>query len=346
MTKDGAPRLQANACLRGVACALLAFTAFSLAGCDTIMVATGLRMRLDGVPLASVAAALPGDGRLGPGGSARLSVVATTTDGRTLATVGTGDGKVLADSYVYEASVVTVDAKGVVRLPADPRLSEGLVGHVRLHAVGQAIPVADIDIPVRYDLPFATTFAGRDGMDGTNGIDGMSGFDGANGSADPNSPSPGAGGSNGQDGGNGGDGSDGAPGPDVQVAVALAPGAHPLLRVRASTAGDERFFEIDPSGGSLSLVARGGHGGDGGRGGSGGRGGHGGSGSAPGSDGLPGQDGRDGWPGRGGQAGQVHVTVDPAAAPWLDRLHLENEDGDGRPGPAPSVTIAPVASPW
>jgi hypothetical protein len=39
-------------------------------------------------------------------------VVATATDGRTLASVGTGDGKALEDSDVHEGAGVTVDRDG------------------------------------------------------------------------------------------------------------------------------------------------------------------------------------------------------------------------------------------
>jgi len=57
-------------------------------------------------------------------------------------------------------------------------------------------------------------------------------------------------------------------------------------------------------------------------------------------------DGSDASPGRGGGAGHVTVTMDPAAVPWLDRLHITNKSGDGAPGPAATVVVAPVASPW
>ncbi len=325
---------------------LLAATAFALAGCETLLVATGARMRLDGVPLRSIAASLPGDGRLSPGASARLSVVATTTDGRTLASVGTGDGKVLLDSYVFEASVATVDADGVVRLPADPRLSEGRTPHVRPHAAGQATPVAELDIPLHYDVAYTTTYAGRDGGDGTDGLDGLAGPPGGTGSFDPESPSAGGDGGDGGNGTDGDHGEDGSPGPDVRVAIALAPGAHPLLRVRAIESGHDRFFLVDPDGGSLALAVRGGHAGQGGRGGRAGPGGSGGAGSPPGMGGRDGLPGHDGLAGSAGAAGRVEVAVDPAAARYLDRFRFTNVDGDGRPGPAPAITLAPVALAW
>jgi hypothetical protein len=325
---------------------LLAATAFALSGCETLMVATGQRVRLDGIPLQSIAASLNGATALAPGGKAPLSIIATTTDGRTLATAGTGDGKVLADSYTFEASVAAVSAKGVVSLPDDPRLVEGRTPHVRITAAGTTAPVAELDIPVRYDVPFAATYAGASGTDGTDGLDGQAGSDGSAGSSDPDSPSAGGDGGDGTDGDDGGDGADGGPAPDVRLWIALEPGAHPLLRVRASEAGHDHFFLVDPQGGSLTIAVRGGAGGSGGSGGAGGQGGSGGSGEPDGSAGSAGQDGRDGESGNGGAAGQVTLTVDPAAAPYLDRVHITNVDGNGHAGSAPAVTIAPVASPW
>ena len=326
--------------------ALLGLAAFALSGCESILVMTGARTRLDGVPLQSIAAALPGNGGLAPGAAARLSIVATTTDGRTLATAGTGDGKVLPDSYRFEASVATVDAGGVVSLPDDPRLLEGKTPHVRITAAGTTAPVAELDVPVRYDVPYAATYAGTDGFSGSDGLKGWDGPDGTGGSIDLESPSPGGDGGNGTDGGNGGDGSDGAPGPDVRIWIALEAGPSPLLRVRASEAGRDHFFLVDPQGGSLTIAVRGGAGGDGGRGGAGGRGGSGGAGTPNGFSGISGRDGSSGSPGRGGAAGTATITVDPAAAPWLDRVHVTNVDGDRRAGPAPTITVAPVASPW
>ena len=325
---------------------VLALTALALSGCESIMVMTGARMRLDGVPLQAIAASMPGNGGLAPGAKASLSIVATTTDGRTLATAGTGDGKVLLDSYVYDASIVTVNAKGIVKLPADPRVSEGRTPHVRIHAVGQAAPVADLDIPVRYDVAFAATYAGADGMDGRNGSNGNDGADGSSGNADLTNPSAGGSGGDGGAGMNGEDGDPGAAGPDVQVAIALAPGAHPLLRVRASASGQDHFFLVDPDGGSLAIAVRGGHGGRGGSAGQGGRGGSGGDGSPPGIPGIPGFDGFAGHDAPGGAAGHVAIAVDPAAAGYLDRVHVTNQDGDGRNGPEPVITVGPVASPW
>ncbi len=333
---------------RLVLAALVAGGTPALGGCESLMVMTGLRMRLDGVPLQAVAASMPGDGRLAPGAQATLSVIATTTDGRTLASAGTGDGKVLLDSYAFEASGgASVDADGVVRLPADPRLTEGRVPHVRIPPAGQPGPVTELDIPIRYDVPFETAFAGPPGWDGSAGADGSEGATGASGSSDPANPSPGGNGGNGGPGGNGEDGGTGGPGPDVQVRVALAPGDHPLLHVRTIATGEkDRYFIVDPQGGSLALTVSGGRGGSGGLAGRGGAGGAGGPGMPPGAPGSPGFDGLAGHDGWGGPAGHVAIEVDPAAAAYVDRLQVTNVDGNGRPGTPPSVAIGPVPAPW
>ena len=329
--------------------ALLASAAFALGGCEAIMVWTGARMRLDGIPLQSIAATMPGNGGLAPGAKARLSVVATTADGRTLATTGTGDGKVLLDNYVFEGSLVAVDEDGNVSLPEDPRLTEGRTPHVRIHAVGQATPVADLEIPIRYDIAYSATYAGRSGFDGLPGLDGMDGSDGLAGSNDPNIPSAGGDGGNGSDGGRGQDGDDGGDGPAVQVTIALQPGSadtHPLLRVHATESGADHYFIVDPDGGSLTLVSRGGAAGSGGRGGHGGRAGNGGPGQPSGMSGYAGQDGWAGQDGRPGGAGSVSVAIEPAASRYLDRFHFTNVDGRGGTGPAPVVSVGPVAAPW
>lgn len=318
----------------------------ALGGCETIMVESGARMRLDGVPLQSITATLQGKTGLSPGASAPLSIVALAKDGRTLATVGTGDGNVLADSYRFEASVVTVSADGVVSLPADPRLSFGSTPHIRITAAGQSTPVADLDIPVRYDVHFDAIYAGRSGMDGMSGSDGRDGSDGSMGSSDPDNPSAGGNGGDGGNGENGHDGDAGGPGPDVHVWIALDTSPHPLLRVRANANGQDQFFLVDPVGGSLTVDARGGRGGSGGRGGNGGQGGAGGSGSPSGSPGSSGTSGLSGQDGSAGVAGHVVVSVDNAAAPYLDRFQFTNEDGARRPGPKPVIEVGSVPLPW
>ena len=141
----------------------------ALEGCESIAIGLHLRTRLDRVPVTGLAASLSPQPALSPGGRGRLVIIADTADGQKLATVGPGQGKVLFDSFSYEAQVVQVDRKGVVCLPADPRISDGRVPHVHISALGHPDAVTDLDIPVRYDVAFAAHFSGRAGSPGTAG---------------------------------------------------------------------------------------------------------------------------------------------------------------------------------
>jgi hypothetical protein len=153
---------------------------------------------------------------------------------------------------------VKVNSRGVVSLPADPRLSDGQVPHIRISAIGHPDVAADLDIPVRYDAAFTAHFSGGAGFKGIDGSDGFSSSDGAAGSTDPNSPAAGGNGSNGTDGGDGQDGQAGEPGQAVHVWVTLRSGSRTLLQVRAASTNREQFFLIDPNGGTLAIDANGG----------------------------------------------------------------------------------------
>jgi hypothetical protein len=61
----------------------------------------------------------------------RLVITATTADRKTYVTVGPGHGKVLFDSFTFAPVLVTVNKKGKVSLPSDPRISETQVPHWR-----------------------------------------------------------------------------------------------------------------------------------------------------------------------------------------------------------------------
>jgi hypothetical protein len=145
---------------------VIALLLWPLAGCGSIEVALGLRTRLDKLPVTALAASLsPGPG-LAPGKSARLVITATTADGKTYVTVGPGHGKVLFDSFTFAPVVVTVNKKGKVSLPSDPRISETQAPHVLITVIGHPDISADLDIPVRYDVAFAAHFSGSAGMRG------------------------------------------------------------------------------------------------------------------------------------------------------------------------------------
>jgi hypothetical protein len=321
-----------------------------LSGCTSIELALGVRTRLDSVPISSLSGSLSPGPALAPGQSARLIIVATTTDGKQLLTVGAGHGEVLFDSFDFSASLVTVDRDGVVTVPADPRITDGYTPRIRVLAQGHPGVWTDVQVPLRYDIAYRANFSGQAGASGFDGLDGLDGMSGSSGSIDLNNPSAGGNGTDGSDGGNGGDGSSGQPGEAVHVWLTVAPSGEadrlPRLQARVASSTHEQFYLIDSAGGSLEVDANGGPGGAAGRGGRGGRGGAGGSGWPGGMAGHDGLDGHDGSPGAPGAAGTILVSVDPEADVYLDHLRLSNKDGDRRQGPAAVVRIEPVPAMW
>jgi hypothetical protein len=294
----------------------------------------------------ALSASLSPEPGLSPGKSGRLVIIATTSDGKQWVTVGPGHGKVLFDSFTFEATIATVDKKGIVSLPADPRISETAMPHVRITAIGHPDINAELDIPVRYDIAFTANFSGRAGSQGLDGLNGLDGTAGSNGSIDGTNPSPGGNGTNGSKGGDGDNGKPGQPGEIVHVWVTLKAADPPLLQVRAASSTHEQLFLVSTNGGTLTVSANGGSGGAGGSGGRGGRGGAGGIGWPPGLSGNDGLNGWDGHSGSGGAAGTITVSMDPQAQGFADRLHFSNKSGDGAPGPPPIVGIETVPPIW
>jgi hypothetical protein len=318
----------------------------ALCGCTQIQVWTGLRIRLGKVPAVALHAELPQGANMFPGEETPLVVTVTQPDGTKLLTEGAGEGKVLWEDLRVTSEIVTVDRKGMVTLPADPRVSEGTLPHLTVTAPSHPDLRAELVIPVRYDHSFTADFSGRSGMDGMDGMSGSDGRSGSSGSFDPNSPSAGGDGSDGGDGSNGEDGSPGEDGPQVLVRVALKDGGRPLLQVTVAGAGREEFFLVDPQGGSLTVRADGGRGGFGGKGGRGGRGGSGGSGSPGGMDGRDGSDGHDGWSGPAGNPGSITVSYDPRAKGYLSLLNFSNKGGADRSGLSPVFREERTPSMW
>lgn len=332
-----------------------------MSGCSSIAVFLGLRIRLDSLPVTAVSVSLADShgspiSALAPGQSARLVIVATTQDGKQYPTVGVGKGKVAFDNYTITATTVQATKKGKVSLSADPRDTEGKVAHVHIVPTAHPDIAADLDIPVRYDVPFVANFDGNDGaagMDGFAGTDGLDGADGSPGMIDPTTglPGPQGPGGSGSDGGRGQDGSnghDGSPGAAVHIWVRLlsADAGQQLLQIKVDGGSRQLFYLVNPHGGALKVLDNGGAGGRGGQGGRGGRGGSGGSGNPPGLSGQDGQSGWDGQPGDGGAAGTIAVSVDPAAQPFMSCLTWTNLSGSGRAGPPAAVTIEPVGPLW
>jgi hypothetical protein len=315
-----------------------ALALLTLAACGSVGVLLGVRTRLDKIPITSLSATLAPNPGLAPGKSGRLVLTATTADGTQYVSVGPGHGKVLFDSFTFDASVAKVKKNGVVTLPVDPRASDSQAPHVKVSVLGHPDIVADLDIPVRYDIAFTAHFSGQSGMTGTAGSDGLSGSDGMSGSMDPNNPSAGGNGSDGSNGGDGSDGGDGQPGQAVHVWVTLKTEPKSLLQVRTSgSRSHDQFFLVDPNGGSLALDANGGSGGAAGSGGRGGRGGSGGFGTPSGFSGSSGRDGFDGHRGSDGAPGTILVSVDPQAQPYLNKFKFS---------PAPKIQVQSVAPLW
>jgi hypothetical protein len=300
----------------------------ALGGCSTVQVKLGWRVSLAKIPVTSMEASQYKHPGIGPGEKSSLVATFTEPNGTVLATEGKGKGKVLWSDLSVTATVVSVSKKGVLTLPRDPRVSDGKTGHVAITVPSQPSLHAELDIPLRYNYSFASAFSGSSGSSGLNGTDGIDGSSGLPGSIDLDNPSPGGNGSSGTNGTNGGDGGAGGDGPAVQVRVALRPGSQPLLQVGVSSAGHkERFYLVDPQGGSLTVSSDGGSGGSGGKGGRGGRGGSGGIGTPNGSNGSDGSSGSDGSTGSSGNGGSIAVTYDPQVKPFLAAIRLSNQGG-------------------
>jgi hypothetical protein len=268
-------------------------------------------------------------------------VVVTQPDGKLLQTEGQGKGKVMWKDLTVTASVATVNQKGVLTLPRDPRISDGKLVHITVTVPSHPDIHADLDIAVRYNYAFTSNYDGSPGSSGMSGSDGTNGASGSTGSTDLNNPSPGGNGGNGTNGSDGQDGGAGGDAPPVQVRVALKSEGRPLLQVSVSAAGKVKLYLVDPQGGSLTVKADGGTGGSGGRGGRGGQGGSGGMGSPSGSSGTSGSDGRSGFDGSPGRGGSITVTYDPQVKPFLAAIHLSNIFG-----PKPVFIEQPVAPLW
>jgi hypothetical protein len=308
------------------ACLGLAFL-LALSGCAPVKVRLGMRVYLDKTPVTSMEAKLPKGPGIAPGEKSPLVVAFTGPDGKVLVTEGQGHGKVLWKDLRVTASVATTNQKGVVSLPQDPRISDGLLPHVMITVPSHPDIHAELDIPLRYDRNFSANFSGDSGYSGTDGSNGSDGRNGSPGSMDPDHPSAGGDGTDGTNGSDGQNGGPGGDGPPVQVRMALRSGSHPLLQMSASAAGTQYLFLVDPEGGSLTVTSEGGSGGSGGRGGRGGRGGSGGIGIPSGRSGNDGSNGQDGLSGLSGRDGIVTVTYDPQTKPFLGAIRLSNQSG-------------------
>ena len=253
-----------------------------LTGCAQVQ-----QVHLANLPIVKVQARLSGGPGIAPGEKSQLILEFTQSDGTMLVSEGKGGGQVSWKDIIVRASIVKVDANGVVSLPADPRISDGKTPHVTITVPSHPGVETNLDLPVRYDRAFSVNFSGAPGTSGLDGANGSDGSAGMNGSTDPDHPSAGGRGTDGGSGGDGGKGGDGGDGPSIDVRMTLRQGTHPLLQVSVSPkvllGRSQKLFLIDPQAGSLTVTSDGGPGGPGGNGGRGGRGGAGGDGFPPGS---------------------------------------------------------------
>ncbi|HEX9201962.1 MAG TPA: hypothetical protein VF865_20570 [Acidobacteriaceae bacterium] len=314
----------------------------ALGGCTKIRVKTGSRVLIANLPVASMQASQYNHPGVGPGEKKSLVVTFTQPDGTVLVTEGKGGGKVLWKDVAVTATVVSVNSKGVLSLPSDPRVSDGKTGHVSITVPSHPDLKAELDIPLRYNYAFNVSFSGINGSSGLDGNSGLDGSSGSMGSIDLQHPVAGGNGSDGSNGSDGGNGSNGGDGEDVLVRAALRAGSDPLLEIGVSAVrGGERYYLVDPQGGSLTISSDGGSGGQGGKGGRGGRGGSGGIGFPSGSSGSDGRNGSDGSNGSSGRSGSITVTYDPAVKPYLAAIRTWNPGG-----PKPILKEEAVAPLW
>jgi hypothetical protein len=332
--------------LSGLRSTIAVLVLLALAGCTTIMVWTGLRIRLEKTPIASIHAEIQQGPAMYPGQTAPLVVSVVEPNGNVDRTEGAGKGVVLWEDLAVSGNIATVDSKGIVTMPADPAVSDGKIPHLVIIVPSHPDMRTELNVPLRYDVAFTADFSGRSGRPGTDGMDGSAGIDGAPGSTDEKNPSPGGDGTDGGDGWDGGDGGDGEDARPAYVQVALHPGVHPLLQVSVFNGIKTEHFLVDPQGGTLTINVEGGRGGAGGRGGKGGRGGVGGIGSPNGISGNNGRDGRDGRDGKPGKPGPITVIFDPQTQTYLPAIIFLNRYGSKKVGPFPTFREETVAPLW
>ena len=282
--------------------------------------------------------------QLCPGEAAPLVATAILEDGSELATEGAGKGTVPWSSFRVSAQRAEVE-DGVVRLPADPRLTASARARLRIEVAGRPDAAAGLEIAARHDCDFVADFRGARGAPGADGAAGSTGVDGVDQKLDfgaaarnyiqesryhPGYDTPGDAGGDGRPGRDGGDGQPGAAAAPVVVRATCDRGECETLQIEVRSGARIELYLVDAGRGSLSILAGGGDGGRGGRGGLGGCGGRGGTG-APAGEGGPGGDGGNGGSGGdGGPGGRMIVIVDPKAAPHLSRaLRVDIRGGQG-----------------
>lgn len=306
----------------------MSFAFLGLSGCSILRPHPSLRVPLATLQLSNMQVTMPKGNTLAPGKKSPLVVSFTDATGKTLSTAGQGHGTIPWSALNVSATVVQINQSGVVKMPETPSQSDGNTGVVTIAVPGKPDLTAQVQVFPRYDIAYRAHYSGADGLSGNDGVNGIDGTDGMNGSMDPNNPTAGSNGTDGTDGTPGGNGSDGNDGPPVLIRVAKWPGSRPLLEVSVQPSmGLEKWFLLDPNGGSITVTSDGGSGGSAGRGGRGGKGGSGGIGGFGQPNGLSGRDGlngTDGMRGSDGAPGQITMIYDPAVAPYIHAMHLSS----------------------
>jgi len=239
---------------------------------------------------------LPNTGRDLVGQTLAVTVEGRGTDHRATAQLPLSFGCQVALDYTAEGQ------------PGDPWVvpaAERNPDAVGLDDVGQfflpAAMVAQAARDVREARPLLAGAAGASGADGTAGRMGGHGAAGSHGDAGP-------------------------AGRDLLVEL-QALDALVLATITDQVDGTTREVVVDPDGGQLHLVTRGGRGGPGGAGGNGGRGSDAAEQGARGGDGGPGGDGGD-----GGRGGNVTVRYPASQPQWLELVTVDAAGGPGGDG--------------
>src|SRR5580704_16639069 len=116
-------------CAAKLAVCLGLVSLIALAGCSGIKVKLGMRISLAKAPVSSMEVSQYMHPGIGPGEKSSLVATFTQPDGKILVTEGKGKGKVLWKDLAVVTTVVSVNKKGIISLPKDPRISDGKLAH-------------------------------------------------------------------------------------------------------------------------------------------------------------------------------------------------------------------------
>ncbi len=306
-----------------------------LSGCASfIALLSGNTVSVEDLEITSFEAELVPEDGFCPTGRGGLIVKAHIVDGEVEYTQGAGEGRMRWEDFeVQSVGPVTMYEEGWVEFGENPHavLAAEEISFYIVSRHHELAPMR-VDVPPRFDCTYRANLSGEAGR---HGADGQSGRNGARGTSNQSSGSyaqPGGHGENGGHGGNGADGEAGRSGNDVEVFVSLVEGSDPVLlevRVESQTSHHNFFHIVDPSGGGLEVIARGGNGGNGGNGGGGGSGGGGGTGDPAGNGGDGGSGGDGGNGADGGDGGTVTFYLSAEAEPYMGIFSADTSGGVG-----------------